>query len=368
MDDSSQAGVASSVGSTAWGFEVSLAVCERCDWKFLLPAGPVPAACPHCFAADLTVFPADKQIQIPYPPEMSAPFAISPATLQKGIQDFTQGIPFAPQDLNAGTLGNRMKRVYLPVWLVDVEAQATWKAEAGFDYQVVSHQDQYADGGQGWTMRQVQERRTRWELRLGSLHRTYANIPAPALEEHRQIYSALGAYDSSQAQPYQANALEQAFVRLPDRKPEDAWSDASLGVRNQAAEECRQAIGADHLRQFSWQPEFMRQNWTLLLLPAYTTYYLDDERKPQPVLIHGQTGRVSGKRRASQARAQQTALKLLVAAGVVFLFGLLFSVAAFFFPPALAVGVLGLAIALCLALSAVVPYGIAWWFNRSHPA
>ena len=71
----------------------------------------------------------------------------------------------------------------VPVWLVDGEVQAEWRAEAGYHYQVVSHQDRYEDRRGGWSSREVKETRTRWEPRLGRLKRAYQNLRAPALEE-----------------------------------------------------------------------------------------------------------------------------------------------------------------------------------------
>ena len=125
----------------------------------------------------------------------------------------------------------------------------------------------------------------RWEPRLGRLARRYQNVAAPALEEHQQLKEALGKFDLAAARPYQVNVISQAFLRLPDRPQQDAWNEAQLALQNTAAEERRQAAKADHLRQFAWQPEFENQNWTLLLMPLYTSFYLDDERQPQPVWI-----------------------------------------------------------------------------------
>jgi hypothetical protein len=282
------------------------------------------------------------------------------------VQSFASGIPYPPQDLTPEKLRSRLRRVYLPMWLVDAGVGAAWKAEAGFDYQVVSHQDRYS--GSGWTSQQVKEGRIRWEPRLGRLERSYANIAAPALEEHLALQAALGSFDLSAARPYKPEDGRQAFLRLPDRPPQDAWSEAQLAVQAAAAEECRQAARADHLRQFSWQPEFKDQNWTQLLLPVYTAYYLDDDQQAQRLLIHGQTGKISGARRASMRSATRATLTWLAVAGLILVLGLVLAGASLAFPPLLALGVLGLAIALIIGLGAIVPLVRAWWFNRSQTA
>ena len=350
-----------------WGLNLQAVVCERCDWSYLLPAGSAPPRCPHCFQAGLSVLQAGTQ-DLPYarPPELVLPFSLTSAALAQAIQEFSGGIPFPPKDLEAQGLRNRLSRLYLPMWLVDAEAQAEWKAEAGFDYQVVSHQDQYNENGGGWSSRQVQEGRIRWEARLGRLERSYQNIAAPALEEDRALKAALGAFDLSAARPFQAEVLKGAFVRLPNRTPQDAWPEAQPALKGAAAEECRQAAGADHIRSFAWQPRFAGQNWTLLLLPILTTYYLDDQKKPQPVLIHGQSGKLSGVRRSSMKSAQRASLNLLVGAGLVFLLSLLLWAGSLLMPMVFVAGVIGMLIAIFLAAGAVIPPIMSWWFNRSQ--
>ena len=79
-------------------------------------------------------------------------------------------------------------------------------------------------------------------------------MAAPALEEHQQLKETLGKFDLSAAQPYQGDRIGQAFLRLPDRSQQDAWNEARLALQNTAAEECRQASKADHLRQFAGNP------------------------------------------------------------------------------------------------------------------
>ena len=355
----------------AWGTDLTRLVCERCDWTFLAPASLANRNCPHCHQTGLmplNITDGEQPSTTPTeaPPELVLPFNLSAVKLEGSIQDFAKEIPYAPDDLNPRQLRSRLQAVYLPMWLVDAEVQATWQAEAGFNYQVVSHQAKFEQNRGGWSTRQVNETKTRWEPRLGRLLRSYQNISAPALEAHVQIQAQLGTFELSQAQPYQAQTMQSAMLRLPDRASLDAWSDAKPALQQAAVEECRQAAGADYLRHFSWQAEFQKQNWTLLLLPIYTTYYLDDEHKPQPVLLHGQSGKISGLRRASLKRAQRAAITLLAIAAALFLISLAVATASIFLPPALAIGVLGIVAALLVGLSALIPVATAWWFNRNQ--
>jgi hypothetical protein len=262
-----------------------------------------------------------------------------------------------------------MTRMYLPVWLVDAKVRANWQAEAGFDYQVKSHQENYGDGA-GWKTREVMETRQRWEPRLGKLERGYNNVAAPALENHQLIMRALGDYSYERAEPFSAEQTftgapaQRYLVRLPGRTQLDAWPDVQPRLQALAGEECRQACEADQIREYRWSPEFTDQNWTLMLLPVLTTFYLDDENQPQQVLIHGQSGKLTGERRASMKRARGIALTILMVAMLSFVLSLCVGVAATFNPILLPIAGIGVFIALAIALGAIYPVAVVWSINR----
>ncbi len=352
---------------SAWGVNLEGAVCEHCDWSYLLPWGSIPLQCPNCLQAALS--PLEEEVDdLPsnHPPELSLPFSVTTDKLNQNIQDFGGRIWFAPGDLKPSNLKDRLQRVYLPMWLVDSEVQATWQVEVGFDYEAVSHRDQFNQNKGGWVSQRVTETRIRWSPRLGRLKRAYHNIAAPALEEHSALKQKLGPYKLDAAQPYRPESLANTVVRLANRSPADAWPDAIPPIRSAAAEECRRACQADHWREFRWRAEYANKHWTLLLLPMYVTYYLDDDDRPQPILIHGQTGQLSGPRRASMKRAQRSALIIVAVAVLFFLLSLIVALVSIFMPPLLLVAGIGLVIALIIGLLALIPLAIAWQFNRTN--
>jgi hypothetical protein len=349
-----------------WPQNLSAGVCEVCDWSFLYNPQSPPARCPHCFSRALTPLEAVSELPYSAAPELTLPVAVTSASLATSLETFARGIPFYPKDLTAGNLRQRVVQVYLPMWLVDVTALADWSAEAGYNYQVVSHQDRFSDARGGWTSQEVQETRVRWESRLGRLSRRYQNIPVAALEGDTGLPRQAGGFDITAAVPYQPDQVAGAVIRLPSRSQQDSWPDAVLPIYNAAAEEVRQASAADHLRQFRWNAEYSQPNWTYLLLPLLCTYYLDDDNHPQPVIVHGQNGYINGKRKASMARAQGTAMNLVIAAGLIFLVGLLLGAGTLLFPPLGVIAGLIFLLALALALGAVIPILVVWQFNRSR--
>jgi hypothetical protein len=260
--------------------------------------------------------------------------------------------------LRAETLRSRLRRVYLPAWLVDSDVAAVWQAETGFDYQVVSHQESYRDGG--WQTRKVNETKIRWEARAGQLQRHYDNVHAPALEEIGGVRSRLGSFDREKAVPYQAEMLAQSLVRLPNRDPIDAWPDTQPTFKELAAAECRQAAGADHIRQYRWRAEYGNQHWSLLLLPVYSTWYLDDDRQPLPVLLNGRTGHFFGVKRASAKKARRATLVLAILAALLFVL----TVVLLFLEPSLTL-LTGL-LAFFTAIGAILPIAYVSRFNRNQ--
>lgn len=353
----------------AWGFPPQLVVCDACGWGYLVSGDLARGRCPHCFKTDLSILESQQEALeqgLPYnhPPELVVPFTLTPEKLAASIIQFSQGIPYTPTDLKAESLKGRLQRLYVPVWLVDVSVRAGWQGEAGFNYEVVSHQEKYSQGG--WKSQAVTETRVRWEPRRGRLDRAYPNNPVTALEGEAGLKKLLGEYPLDGVQAYTPESARQTFARLPDRNPEDAWRELLPNLQATVAEDCRRAASADHLRDFRWQPDFYQRNWSLLLLPLYATYYLDDENQPQPVYLDGQSGVASGERRASLKRARRTSWIILAVAGAILLISLLLVLAGLMLAPLLAVGGVGAAIALLVGLAATIPPAVAWQFNRSQ--
>ncbi len=351
-----------------WGIELQMAECSSCHWRYLLPVDQPIQPCPHCYQKTLTPFTgATSADQQPYLPELILPYQVSSHALDAAIASFAAGIPFAPEGLKPEKLRQQLAEVYLPMWLVDAEVSACWQAEAGFNYEVVSHQEFYDQNRSGWKTREIKEPRVRWENRVGRLKRSYQNVPAPALDDAAQMEQQLGSFKHDSARPYTAELVTHAAMRLPDHTPEEAWSEAAAAFQGAATAECQQACAADHLRQFRWTADYASLNWTLLLQPIYSTSYLDDQGHPQPVLINGQSGQISGVRRASTKRAARTGRIILAVSLVVFVLGLLLGFASAQIEPALSnLAVFGLLLGAGGILAAALPYLIAWDFNRKQ--
>jgi hypothetical protein len=345
--------------SAAWGTSLTAVHCSHCEEAHLVPEDDIPPRCPFCLQGAAEVQPA---LLPEEPPEQAVAFGISKSRLGTILEQWSKPIWFRPTDLRVEVLSQRARRYLVPLWLVDGHVEATWKADVGFDYQVVSSQERYQDGA-GWSSRQVQETRIRWEPRVGRLSRSYENLAAPALDDHQQIMARLGEYDLRERQGYDVDVAAQAAVRVPTLEPEAAWPGAQTAFVQAARTECQQAAGADHIRDFAIDAQYGGLNWTLLLLPAYVTWYEEGDQI-WPLLINGQSGRVSGIRRASATKASRASFLVGAMALLLFLLGGLVAAAGLVVPPLLIVGGVVLFIGAVLAVMAPIPMISVWVFNR----
>ena len=348
-----------------WGVSVGAVVCENCDWRFFHSLDRIPKRCPFCFRSTLSNLNQDEISHlITKSPEQYIPFTVDQDILNNDLLKFVKGIRFSPKDLSIQNLESRLRRVYIPKWLVDTDVNAIWEAEVGYDYQVISHRERYDQNSSGWKTQEITETRIRWESRVGRLDRTYHNIQSPGLEDAAEILQRIGNYDLSMVQDYKETVLSNTLIRLPNRSMEDAWTAALPSFQSAASSECKIAAEADHIRQFRWKPAYENHNWTLLLQPIYTTYYLDDDGMPQVVLMHGQTGRVNGARKASMKRALRTSMVIVIAATVLFMLSLIVALGSLVLQPLLLLGGAGFLLSILLVIMAAIPVGLVWQFNR----
>lgn len=347
----------------AWGPDWVLAGCASCNGVFVLPPEKVSLRCPACGQATLAqMHPADDRPVYTQPPELLVSFQVKEEALRRSVAKFAKSLWLAPADLNEASLLGRMQPVYLPMWLVDVQVQGEWQAEMGFDYEIVSHREQYQNSN--WQTERVQETRVRWEQRVGRLKRQYDNRLAPALEEQAAIEAKIGRFPLQAQKAFDPGDLTGAIVRLPNRPPEDAWHDALPILQTAVSRDCREACEADHTRGFKWSPSFSNQVWTQMLLPLYTSYYLDDDNQAQMVLLHGQSGKLHGVRRASMQRAKRVAAMIGAVTAVFLLLTLaLILLGSTVVEEALAwAGVAGV-LTVGVGGTAVLPLVYAWYVN-----
>jgi len=351
-------------GQTLWETDRQPTGCSYCQRIYLIKIEDHGAVCPLCGRGTLEAQPAYIRRTNP---ERLLPFRISRDALQPIYQRFISPVWIKPRELNPETLLRNTRPVFWPLWLVDSDVSGHWQMEAGFDYQVETAQEVYAQDG--WRSRKKIETRVRWEPRVGQLNTRVDNVITPALEEYKNRLKMTGPYQLDTGIDFNPALLENAFLELPDLSPEAAWPLAKPDFGRPLAELCQAASGAQHTREFNLQAEFANQNWTEFFLPLYATHYRDDAGEPQVLIVNAETGAIQGPRLASRQRGNQIAGVIGAIAGGLFLLTLICLLLNTIFPPAGLIaglsGFLGL-IAGILAI-VVVAWPGQWNRNQTGP-
>jgi hypothetical protein len=336
------------------------ASCPSCKSDFLLPAGTKGGvACPACFSAALTPH-ADYPLAVE--PEAVLPFAVDRARSEAQLATWAGSVWLRPPELDGQALATRMARVFIPMWLVDGKVMGSWQAQAGYEYQVASSRDAYNNGQ--WTSREVRETRLRWEPRAGTIQRAYQNLSVPAMEAHGRLAPRAGSFPVERSSPYDPGMLQGAAVLLPDIPPESAFPLAKIQFDQAAGRDCQAATGSVKVEQVGLKCAYQELNWTLLLMPIYTSYYREEDGTLHEVVINGVTGQVSGVRRASQKKAWRTT-GVLAAIGVALILAALVSgLLAAVLPPVVALSGLLFVLGAGVTLASPAPAIWAWTYNR----
>ncbi len=330
--------------------------CPNCGRVFLVQQTQLGIPCPLCHSAVLETQPARMRTA---EPELMVPFGVNQTALTEIYRKVVDSVWIKLDDFETGSLLKRTVAVFWPLWLVDCDIKGHWQMEAGFDYQVESSKDTYTNGQ--WQSRKQIEGRVRWEPRLGKLNTRIDNVAAPALEEHQNRILMTGVTPVDRSRAFDPSLLGGAILEVPDLPPEEAWPIAQPRVDEAAEHICTQAAGAQHSRNFSIIAGYKNLNWTQFLMPMYVTYYEDDDRQPQFLVVNGSTGSIRGPRLASQKRGNQIAGIIAAVAGGLFVLALLGLLLTLVFPPAgIFAGILAV-LGLGTGIGAIFP---AVWPNQ----
>ena len=153
-------------------------------------------------------------------------------------------------------------------------------------------------------------------------------------------------------------------VLVSNNGKDDAWPDTLPRFQEQASDETKKACQADQIREFRWSPAFAEQNWSLFLLPVWSSFYLDDDNKPQSILVNGQSGQMSGARRASMKHAKKVSMYILIAAIIIFALTVGLGLLSLWVEEIMTLAIFGLVISVLVGLAAIYPIATVWSINR----
>lgn len=348
---------------TEWGIQRIIADCTNCHSSFLIPEIELEIACPICFQGNLKQSPSLFRSE---PPERIIPSKIDSNKANSLLDKFVNEVKMRCDDFSTRQLINRMKLLYLPMWLVDATIIGQWYATAGFPQQVKSSVEKFSNGS--WKSQDVIEKKLRWEKRSGEISRRYDNIAVLASTDFNKFLTNADKndYDLNQSIPYSPSIIANHRIAVPNIEPDVAWQNAQPSFEKLAYNDVVIACDADKIQDYHLNPNFHNLTWTQVLLPVLTTYYLDDDGQYQVVMINGQTGAIKGKRIASQRKGFLYAGVAFTIALATFLLGLGAFAIAPIFPPISFLGLLFIPIAIIATIVAGYFMVLPWSWNKAQ--
>ncbi len=281
--------------------------CTHCGAAWLLSeSSEPPSACALCGQGSLE----PRSARVEGEPELAVPFAIDPEEAARRLRDHVSDAVMPVRDAHAAA--NRLVAHFVPAWLVDAHALASWEIEVGFDYEVESTVERYHGGR--WTTEPTKDRRIRWEPRAGTIDRWYDNEAVPALT----TWSAWRTVVPGRSREGALQLRHDGPILLPDRTPREAWPDAITGLKKRIAADVQRANQAQHARELFVGPvdpaiegggfDTDALTWSWLLFPVYAAPYTDHEGVVRMLRVDGRTGVVHGAVAASPNRGRFRAM------------------------------------------------------------
>ncbi|MEM9777995.1 MAG: hypothetical protein AAF902_25695, partial [Chloroflexota bacterium] len=299
---------------------------------FMQPDDSVYDPCVHCGSLQLDRMDVE-QDRPPNlaPAELVMKLRMNRKRAEKELGNWRRKFRFPSKDLTDANLNKRLQLIYVPAWLMDTTLQTQWAADVGFDYEVQSFKEKYK--GSSWTTQEVRRTQKDWEGRAGTITLRYDNLPADAIEEENQFFplvrlgrnadrfvaDATKNTESSNG-AFAADKEASSFI-LPSRVPADAVSEMLPVLMERAKVDAQKACRADHIRNFKWAPKILEQNWTKMMIPVWSTWYLDEDERRRMVFMHGKTGHGWGEKIPSMRRAWRVALFFFAAAFCLMMLG-----------------------------------------------
>ncbi|MEM7244364.1 MAG: hypothetical protein AAF533_03420 [Acidobacteriota bacterium] len=287
--------------------------CTSCQTAHHLLVGMRLSWC--CWCSSMSLAPVDEPREVAAP-ERKVAFEIDHEQAVKRLRAACRRRFFKPRDLRPARLAERLRKAWVPSWLVDCRLRGSWRAELGYDYEVVSHVEHYKSGR--WRSEEVRETRVDWEPRLGTMDQCFENEAVPAWRLRHRLGDLLQGLTGEEGVPVDGSELDEAPVLLPDLTPSEVWQDARQGVLARLRERLIEACGAQHLQWLAVDDSPAERNWTLQLHPLWTTWYLAEDGRVVGLFLDGRSGRLIGDVLSAPRRARRWALGFALAAAGCF--------------------------------------------------
>lgn len=274
--------------AVTWGHDYHSIVCRNCKAETVLNSGETSATCAFCGSTHVM----DQAVVQGIKPASLIAFKIS---LQKAKEAFKLWIKkkfFAPNALKNALKLDRLKGVYIPFWTYDTKTNSEYECQIGYDYWVTVARTVMVNGKP--QIQHVQERRTRWERRSGSIDVPFDDLLVNASKQfYNQKMEKLEPFYLNELVPYAPQYLSGFGAERYGVSLKDGFESVKPVIDTSIAEAIRLEHGGDHIQGLRKQTAYNDLTFKHVLLPIWISSYTY-KNKVYQFVINGQTGEVQG--------------------------------------------------------------------------
>ena len=269
-----------------WLVEKRTVQCQSCKAVSVFDVTRVGQSCDFCGSPSLLDY---SEIKAPIRPQWIVAFKCPEGQVREGIRRWLKGRWFAPNNLGARALVDRVHGVYVPYWTFDAQAVCPWRAEAGHYYYTT---ERYRDSKGRSQTRQV--RHVRWEPASGVVHHAFDDEPVAGTRGLREdLLRQIEPFPTTEAAQYDTGYLSGFVVEHYQVVLVDAAAEAVDRMTAQLRQMCAAAVPGDTHRNLEIHPEFSGRTFKHVLVPVWVLSFTYRQKLYQ-VLVNGYSGEIAG--------------------------------------------------------------------------
>lgn len=288
-----------------WQAQKTSVKCQSCHAISVFDSTRVGQRCDFCGSAALIPF---EEIKAPIRPACLLEFKVSETAVRDLVRKWYGSRWFAPNTMNARSLTDTVRGVYIPYWTFDAQVHADWTADAGYYYYET---ESYTDSDGNSRTRQVQ--RTRWVPSSGSIDHFFDDelVPASRGVDERLLRKIEPFPTTTDLKPYAAAFLSGWVVEQYQIDLLAAARNSREIMEGKTRALCSDDVPGDTHRNLDVAADFSGQTFKHILVPIWLIAYTYGSRRFQ-IVVNGYTGSIAGGHPLSWIKITLAVLALLM--------------------------------------------------------
>ena len=265
--------------------------CKGCGAKVEIAADCTATECPYCGSKYVL---ADKQVES-IVPDGVVTFKIDKHKAGEVFAKWIKKKWLAPGDLKNLYERDKLQGVYLPYWTFDADTVCEYHAEGG-KHRKVKEKDSNGN--------EVEKTVTDWYPVSGRVKEEFDDVLVKASKNLKpSLLEAIEPYNTKELVSYEPTYLSGYGAECYTVSLEDAHKEARDKMENELRSMSRKDVlrKYDEVRNLSVDIDYDDETYKHIMIPVYATAY-NYKGNTYPVLINGQTGKISGKYPKSKAK------------------------------------------------------------------